>query len=94
MRSRGSASPPLNTAEVKNSVSSIFPSPQSRRANFALPAEVSAKALTDPERDLEEEIGQFPLSFFPSPSQLLRSFGKVASKHFLQDRSNRICSAS
>ena len=33
---------------LADSVSSSFPSPQSRHANFALPAEVSAKALSDP----------------------------------------------
>jgi len=69
---------------LADSVSSSFPSPQSRLAYFALPAEVSAKALTHPERDLEE-LGQFPLSFSPSPTQHLRSFGEVASKLFLPD---------
>jgi hypothetical protein len=67
---------------LADSVSSSFPFPQSRLANFALPAEVSAKVLTPPERDLEEELGRFRLSFFPSPPQFLRSFGKVASKPF------------
>jgi hypothetical protein len=33
---------------LADSVSSSFPSPQSRLANFALPAEVRAKALTHP----------------------------------------------
>ena len=33
---------------LADSVSSSFPSPQSRRANFALPAQVSAKALAHP----------------------------------------------
>ena len=41
---------------LADSVSSSFPSPQSRLANFALPAKVSAKALTHPERDREKEI--------------------------------------
>jgi hypothetical protein len=41
---------------LADSVSSSFPSPQSKLANFALPAEVSAKALIHPERELEEEI--------------------------------------
>ena len=39
-----------------DSVSSSFPSPQSRLANFALPAKVRAKALTHPERGREKEI--------------------------------------
>ena len=41
---------------LADSVSSSFPSPQSRLANFALPAKVRAKALTHPEGDREEEI--------------------------------------
>jgi hypothetical protein len=69
---------------LADSVSSSFPSPQSKLSNLALPAEVSAKALTPPERDLEE-LGQFPLSFSSSLPQLLRSFGEIASKLFSPD---------
>ena len=36
---------------LADSVSSSFPSPQSRLANFALPVKVRAKALTHLERD-------------------------------------------
>src|SRR5262249_38269240 len=41
---------------LAGSISSSFPYPQNRLANLALPAEVSAKALTQPERDREKEV--------------------------------------
>ncbi len=62
-----------------------FPPHKAGLRTFALPAEVSAKALTHPERDLGEKLAQFPLSFSPSPAQLVRSFGEVASKLFSPD---------
>ncbi len=41
-----------------------------------------------------EKLGQFPLSFSPSPPQLLRSFGKVASKLFSPDMGESAGSSS
>ena len=55
-RSREPTRPPPERAEEENSVSSSFPSPQSRLANFALPAKVRAKAMSHPERDREKEV--------------------------------------
>ena len=48
LRAGGDQPPAPQRTEEEGSVSSSFPSPQSRLANFALPAQVSGKALTHP----------------------------------------------